>query len=430
MTRVDIAALRDDPRVVGRPLMADHHLSARVWAAAALLAALLPANQRLGWWLPLHLALAGTVSQMIVGGQLMFSATLGMARGPSRGTTLGQLALLNAGAAGVAAGRMSATQWLLALGAALFVAGVVWAGALVHRMWEASPNRRFAVTATFYRLGVVSIVLGAGIGAALGTGAFDDAFSYLSHRMVHMELNLFGWAGLTIVGTIITLLPTVLHVRMAPIRSLRFVPWAMFGALLVIALGLSLDAPVLSAAGGLLLAGALVPLAVAVRRVLATPRRRRIPVAGFHLLAGLGWLGFAVVVQIPLLARGDLTALRDLWVLAVAAGSIFQAVLGAWSFLLPMARPAVAELRRRELVAMEVAAPLQLLAYNVGLVIALSSAWGLLPASWGAFGLACVWGAAAWAVAKAWTFPVIARLPSVGRVATRWWAVPQPSEER
>jgi nitrite reductase (NO-forming) len=430
VTRVAIAALRDDPRKLGRPLMADHHFSARVWAAAALVAALLPANLRLGWWLPLHLALAGAVSQLIVGGQLMFSATLGMARGPSRSTVLGQLALLNVGAAGVAAGRIVAEPWVLALGATSFIAGIAWSGVLVHRMWRASPNRKFAVTATSYRLAVVSILLGAGIGAALGTGAFNDASGYLSHRTIHMELNLFGWAGLTIVGTAVTLLPTVLHVRMAPIRPLRFVPWAMFGALLVIALGLSLAAPVVAAAGAVLLAGALMPVAATVRRVLATPRRRRIPVAGFHLLAALGWLGFAVVVQIPLLARGDLSALRDLWILAVAAGAIFQAVLGAWSFLLPMARPAVAELRRRELAAMEVAAPLQVLAYNLGLVIALSSSWGLLPASSGAFGLACVWSAAAWAVAKAWTFPIIARLPSVGRMAKRWWAVPQPSEER
>ncbi len=62
-----------------RSPMADHHFSARVWASAALIAVLLPSTWRLGWWLPLHFLLIGAASQLIIGGQTMFSATLGVA---------------------------------------------------------------------------------------------------------------------------------------------------------------------------------------------------------------------------------------------------------------------------------------------------------------------------------------------------------------
>lgn len=42
-----------------RGTMRLHHRSARVWATAALVWVLLPSTIRLGWWVPLHLVLAG-----------------------------------------------------------------------------------------------------------------------------------------------------------------------------------------------------------------------------------------------------------------------------------------------------------------------------------------------------------------------------------
>lgn len=72
---------------------------------AALLSVFLPAQWQMGWWLPLHLLLVGAASQIIVGGHIMFSATLGVSRGRDRSVLLVQLALLNVGAAGIIGGR-------------------------------------------------------------------------------------------------------------------------------------------------------------------------------------------------------------------------------------------------------------------------------------------------------------------------------------
>jgi hypothetical protein len=154
--------------------MSDHNFSGRLWATAALIAAPFATRTGLGWWLPLHMALLGAVTQAIVGGQLMFSATLGLSRGPSRSVTLAQLGLLNAAAILVIMGRLVGEAGLHLAGVSLFVPVIVWVTWQVHTMWSASVNRRFSITGTFYRLAGVSLLLGASIGGALGIGAFNE----------------------------------------------------------------------------------------------------------------------------------------------------------------------------------------------------------------------------------------------------------------
>lgn len=94
MSRIEIAKATTPPSQIGRSIMSDHNLSARFWVTAALVAVPFTSFTSFDSWLPLHMALLGAVTQAIVGGQLMFSATLGLSRGPSRRSTLTQLALL------------------------------------------------------------------------------------------------------------------------------------------------------------------------------------------------------------------------------------------------------------------------------------------------------------------------------------------------
>lgn len=427
-TRTDPVRLRGESEPAGgmrgRALMSAHHASARVWMTAALLAMLLPPARRLGWWLPLHLALAGAVSQLIVGGQVMFSATLGLAKGPARRTVIAQLALMNIGVAGVAAGRVFSSKPILAVGASSFLVALLSAAIVVHRLWRRSLNRRFAITGTFYRLAMASVVMGSGTGWAVASGVFHSADAYAWHKFAHMALNLFGWAGLTIAGTIVTLLPTVLHVRIPEIRRLRIVPWTMFAGICVMAVGLTVGARAVATGGAVVLVVGVAPLGGLVRGALSMPRRRRIPLSACHLIAAMAWCAFVCVIQVVVIARGDGAALRDLWVVGLAAGFTLQAVIGAWSFLLPSARRVDAETRRRELVAFEVGAMIQVVAYNVGLVLVLASLRGLLPATAGTAGAALVCGAAAFAVAKSWAFALLARLPRVRARAQVWWMLP------
>ena len=423
MPRIEIAALDDAPQAIGRPLMSDHNLSARLWATAALLSIPFAPVIGLGWWFPVHLALLGAASQAIVGGQLMFSATLGLARGPSRTTTLYQLALLNAGAALVVGGRVWANEIALGSGATLFLGGITWAAVLVDRQWRASPNRRFAVTGTFYRLAATSVLFGATIGAALGLGWFDDASSYMAHRSVHMAFNVLGWAGLSIVGTAITLLPTIMHVRAAPLAPVRATPWLMFGGLIVVSTGATIDTGWVTAAGFASLVAGLATFALYVKRIVTIPRRRRVPAAALHLMAALGWMAIVTVLAVFFSAVEDHAALRDILVVGGAAGTIFQALLGAWSFLLPSTRPPIPERRRRELVAMELGGRSQVAVYNAGIVLVLVGLLSGAPVS--LIGIWLAWGAAAWGLIKTWVFPLLATLPSVEVASARWWAPPE-----
>ena len=422
MGRIEIASARDSTRSLGRPLMSDHNLSARLWATAALLVVPFLDAFNTGWWLPVHLAMLGAASQAIVGGQLTFSTTLGLNRGPERSQTLMQLALLNLGALLVIGGRLWGSAASLATGATVFVIAIGWVTWQVHMYWRRSINRRFAITGTFYRLAGLSIILGASIGGALGAGVFD-AESYMEHKTLHMALNVLGWAGMTIVGTAVTLLPTILHVRAPKVTMLRAVPWLMFVGLLVLSSGASLAIPAWATTGIAIYVVGLVVFGTYMRKMLAVPRRRRIPTAAWHLMAAITWSAMTGLVLVFALASDDPALVRNLLVVGGAGGFVFQALLGAWSFLLPSMRPPDPQRRRNELVAMELGGPAQVALYNAGLLATLI---GLQAGTdLALLGIALVWSAAAFTLLKTWTFPTVATSARVQERAERWWAPPE-----
>ncbi|MGH2806564.1 MAG: hypothetical protein ACRDKT_04740 [Actinomycetota bacterium] len=423
MARIEIGRVADDVRSLTRPLMSDHNLSARVWATAAVVIVPFLGVTAVGWWLPVHLAMLGAASQAIVGGQLMFSTTLALARGPARSHTLLQLALLNTGAVLVVGGRLWSAPPLLATGASIFLVVICWVAWQVLAVWRTAANRRFAVTSTFYLLAALSIVIGGSIGAALGIGAFDDPASYLAHRSVHMAFNILGWAGMTIVGTAVTLLPTIMHVRAPKLGAVRPIPWLMFGGLLVLSTGATFDMYALGGIGMLLYAAGLASFATYLRTIVTTPRRRQVPTAALHLIAALAWCAVTTIGVVVTFASNEVSATRHILVVGGAAGFVFQALLGAWSFLLPSTRPPDPDRRRRELVAMEIGGRTQVVTYNLGLILVLIGLLTEIDSSLA--GIVVAWSAAAWTIAKTWTFPGLARLRSVDARARTWWAVPE-----
>jgi nitrite reductase (NO-forming) len=403
--------------------MNDHNLTARLWATAAVVAVAIAPLTNVGWWLPVHLAMLGAASQAIVGGQLMFTTTLGLSRGPARSRTVTQLALLNLGAFLVVIGRLGNGSAILAIGASAFVLTVCWVAWDIHTYWRRSINRRFSITGTFYRLAGLSIILGASIGGALALGAFDSADSYIGHKTLHMSLNILGWAGMTIVGTAITLLPTILHVRAPKLDTVRAAPWAMFGGLLVLSTGASVGQEAITAVGMLAYIVGLALFAVHVKRMLVIPRRRRIPTAALHLLAALCWGGVTSVGLLVSFVGGDAVWIRDLLVVGGAGGFVFQALLGAWSFLIPSTRPPDPSRRRTELVAMELGGRSQVVLYNLGLAAIAIGLHTRIDIS--SFGIALTWCAATLALTKLWTFPLLAGIPAVRALSRRWWAPPE-----
>jgi hypothetical protein len=364
--------------------------------------------------------LLGSASQLISGGQIKFSSTLAMAPPPGRRHILGSLGLLNLGAALIAAGRLSGTEAVVGAGAAAFLTGTAWSGLVADAQWRRGLGTRFRVTRTYYRLAGISIVVGGSAGATLALGILSDAESRLSHHLVHMAFNLLGWSVLTIAGTAITLLPAVLRVRAENVGS-TWAPCVTFTGLLTIVTGLTLDLPLLAAAGGGGFVAGLIPFGLVALLVGQRPRRFPVPVSALHLLAAVLWLFVVAALQVGSLGLGNGAATRALWLVGLGGGSVVQAVLGAWSFLLPMEMPVGGELRRLHLVAFEKGARTQVAAYNLGLILLLLSLLGPSPAGTQAAGLILAWTAVAWGWFKACAFVWIARWPSVGAAAKLWW---------
>jgi hypothetical protein len=152
------------------------------------------------------------------------------------------------------------------------------------------------------------------------------------------------------------------------------------------------------------------------KTVIVTPRRRRVPTAAFHLICAIAWAFVTAAALMITTSQGNSGAGRDLVVVGGAAGLALQALLGAWSFLLPSTRAPVPTQRRAELTAMELGGRAQVIGYNVGLIAIF---WGLRTGmdDVSLVGIVVSWLATAWALTKSWSFSALAALPNVQRLS-------------
>lgn len=304
-------------------------------------------------WLLVHLALLGAVTNAILVYSWHFAEALLRLPVPSRRALAVRLALINAGAA-AAMGGVVAGAWPLAVsGAAAVGAAAGWHGAaLLVRLRRALPSR-FRSTLRYYLAACALLPFGAAAGALLALPGTDDGTDLHARLLLaHESINLLGWVGLSVLGTLVTLLPTMLRTRAE--ESAEPVARRALGVLLagvLLAAGGAL-AGVREAAGAgvvLFLAGVLlsaVPLARAVGRRPPAAFAPLSAVASVVWLVGalarLAWLCATAPTWDALhVALGDLTP-------AFAAGFAAQVLLGALSYLLPVVLGGgPAEVRRR-----------------------------------------------------------------------------------
>src|SRR5664280_2931884 len=82
--------------------------------------------------------------------------------------------------------------------------------------WSASSGAlpsRFGATVRYYVAAAGLLPVGAALGTALARGLGDPVHEQVI--LAHVSLNVLGWIGLTIVGTLVTLWPTMLRTRIA-----------------------------------------------------------------------------------------------------------------------------------------------------------------------------------------------------------------------
>ena len=291
-------------------------------------------------WLMIHLLLLGAVTHSILVWSRHFAdALLRTAPRPAdRREQSQRLLLLNGGVLAVVTGVLGDLWPLTVVGATAVAAAVVWHGAaLVLQMRRALPAR-FGATVRYYVAAACFLPFGALFGTLLTRGLSDPLHDQMV--LAHAAVNLLGWMGLTIVGTLVTLWPTMLRTRIAEgseRSAQRALPVLVLSVVVVAAAALS-GLQVLAALG---LAGYLVGLGF-VASAFVTAARGKTPSSfpTWSVLSGLLWLVgclAALAVGVGTAASWSVAGDRFGWVAPfLAAGFGAQVLFGALSYLVPM----------------------------------------------------------------------------------------------
>lgn len=246
-----------------------------------------------GWsstrWLALHLIFVGGISQLVLGASQFFAGAFLATDPPARKLVRAQVAGWNSGSLLLAAGVVSTTPALIGLAASVLL-GVLatYASALVQMRRRALQTQQWATR--WYLLGAALFAPGIVAGAAL---AIPLRWPHGDLLAAHMALNVIGWFGTAIVGTLHTFYPSLTR-TVLPLPRLQpwtFRAWAVGVVLLAVGSAWAVD-PLASAGWVALEAASAILVVQIVRCVAIAPRPLSLPAlivgAGqLFLLAGL-----------------------------------------------------------------------------------------------------------------------------------------------
>jgi hypothetical protein len=162
-----------------------------------------------GRWLAVHLFTLGALTNVVVAFSQHFGRTV------TRATDerwLWQQIVMNIGAVLVLAGIPTGVRWATAAGATTVTAVVLASYRRLRRMRRQAVGARFGWIARIYERAHGAFIHGATLGLLLGVGALNGAW-YGTGRMAHLHVNVLGWGGLTLLGTLVFFGPTVVRAR-------------------------------------------------------------------------------------------------------------------------------------------------------------------------------------------------------------------------
>jgi nitrite reductase (NO-forming) len=345
------------------------------WLLAAVVVALVHRWVPEARWLLLHLLLLGAAGHAILVWSRYFADTL--MRGPAtpRREQSIRLATFDLGALAVTVG-VSFGGWLLVLVGAVAVAvPVAWHVVSLARGLRGRFRSRFAPTVHYYLAAGSLLPVGATLGVWLARGLTDPLDARV--RIAHAGINVLGWVGLTVLGTLVTLWPTMLRTRLAEgaEKASRVALPVLVAGIGLVAAAAWADQPRVVAVGLATYLGGVLVLA----RPMVDAARVK-PPAGFptwSVGAGVLWLvAMLAVVGVRVAVGGtwdDVSrALHDA-APYLAAGFVAQVLLGALSYLVPVVLGGGPAAVRSANGALDSAGALRVVLANVGLV------WCLLP---------------------------------------------------
>src|SRR5699024_9173219 len=194
-------------------------------------------------WLMIHLLVLGAVSHSI----LVWSQHFAQALLHTPTSTVDRrnqsirLGLINTGTLAVVIGMMASLWPVVIIGAIGVGAAVIWHGIDLWGKARHALASRFAGTIHYYLAAAAILPIGVTLGVILARDIADPWHSRLV--AAHALLNLLGWIGLTVIGTLMTLWPTMLRTKIIPgaeAAARRGLP------LLLIGLGIAVAASLLT----------------------------------------------------------------------------------------------------------------------------------------------------------------------------------------
>lgn len=305
-------------------LLAAFFVSGIGFLLAGSVVAVLTAAGAVDWWgrwLALHFILLGGVSQLVLGASQFFSTAYLATDPPDRALVRSQLAVWAAGTLLVAASLPLSVPFAADAGAALLVAGLTLYWIALRRLERRSlQTARWAIR--WYYACAVFLVAGVLIGLAMARGL---SWTHGSLLGAHLALNLGGWLGTAIVGTLHTFYPSLTQGRLIHerLQGPAFVAWC--AGVVALAAGAAFDFAPVTVAGWLALAVGAVLLMV---NIAASARAASGPIGLPARLVGTAQL---------FLAAGIATAIAMLVVEGAGAtpagawrGALATLLVGGW----------------------------------------------------------------------------------------------------
>ncbi len=352
------------------------------WLVAALVVAALAFVRDVPTWLLLHLLLLGAVSNAIlIWSSYLTASVLGLPPRLRAREQTARLVLLNAGAVIAVVGMTLVNSpelaWAVVIaGAAVIGEVAIWHGIELARRLRRAPHSPFGVTIRYYVVAAALLPIGLYIGILLVPDDLPES-THAQLALAHVCLNLLGWLGLTVLGTLVPLWPAMSGRPAGPGDARRA---GLALPLLTLSVALLAGGAIAGARPITVLgvAGYLVGAAVVVSPAL---RRTRPPLtltyATASVMAALVWWVGSVTVLGVILATAPgweaAAEAADGLAVPLLVGFVAQALIGVLSFLIPVALGDEAEGAGRRVLERGAAARFALV--NGGLVVGL-----MLPA--------------------------------------------------
>ncbi len=351
-----------------------------VWLVALVVVVLIHRNVPASGWLMVHLLMLGAATNSILVWSWHFAQALLRGPTPDNRAMVARLAGLNLAIVAVVVSMVAGIWWLTLVGSiGVGLAVALHAVALGRRALKALPSR-FGPTVWYYVAACLLLPVGAGLGAALAAGTGSEAHVRL--LLAHMGVNVLGFVGLAVLGTLMTLLPTMLRTRVADgaesVARHGAVP-LLVGVLLT-AGGAGAGVMFLCTIGLLVYLGGVLyislPLAKAVRGKVPTTFAPLSAIAAMvWLVVGLVWL---VLLTVTTPAWADLHRGIEAVVPVLAAGFVAQVLGGALTYLIPVVLGGGPATVKSRTAVMDKAAWFRVVLVNAGLLVSLLPAPSLV----------------------------------------------------